>query len=132
VTCSKGTYIRALARDFGARLGCGAMLFSLKRTRHGEFLEEMSVSIDSFKTDEDLLKYLVPLEQVVLPARETRVEMAFEKFLKQGMPIPLLGGSREWGNGDVTKLMNMKGALIGIGTVDTVSKTIKIKRLIND
>lgn len=131
VTCSKGTYIRALASDFGARLGCGATLHTLKRTRHGEFTEEVSIDIDNFKTDQDLLKYLVPLEQVIRTARETRVETAFEKFLKHGMPIPLLGSAREWKNGDVAKLLDAKGSLIGIGTVDMLSKTIKVKRLIN-
>ncbi|MBN8861507.1 MAG: tRNA pseudouridine(55) synthase TruB [Sphingobacteriales bacterium] len=37
VTCSTGTYIRSLAHDFGAALGCGAYLSSLCRTRIGEF-----------------------------------------------------------------------------------------------
>jgi tRNA pseudouridine55 synthase len=37
VTCSKGTYIRSLARDFGAALGCGAHLTKLVRTRIGEY-----------------------------------------------------------------------------------------------
>lgn len=37
VTCSTGTYIRSLAHDFGAYLGCGAYLSSLCRTRIGEF-----------------------------------------------------------------------------------------------
>ena len=37
VTCSTGTYIRSLAHDFGAALGCGAHLSSLCRTRIGEF-----------------------------------------------------------------------------------------------
>jgi tRNA pseudouridine55 synthase len=37
VICSKGTYIRALARDFGQRLGCGAHLTALCRTRIGSF-----------------------------------------------------------------------------------------------
>jgi tRNA pseudouridine55 synthase len=37
ISCSKGTYIRALARDFGARLGCGAHLTSLCRTRIGTY-----------------------------------------------------------------------------------------------
>ncbi|RSK47749.1 tRNA pseudouridine(55) synthase TruB [Hymenobacter rigui] len=38
VTCSKGTYIRSLARDFGQGLGCGAHLTKLVRTRIGEYL----------------------------------------------------------------------------------------------
>ena len=38
VTCSKGTYIRALARDFGEKLGVGAYLSQLCRTRIGPYL----------------------------------------------------------------------------------------------
>lgn len=37
VSCSKGTYIRALARDFGRELGCGAYLFFLQRSKIGPF-----------------------------------------------------------------------------------------------
>lgn len=37
VVCSKGTYIRSLANDVGVRLGCGAYLKELRRTRIGEF-----------------------------------------------------------------------------------------------
>jgi tRNA pseudouridine55 synthase len=37
VACSKGTYIRSLAHDMGERLGCGAHLCQLKRTRSGSF-----------------------------------------------------------------------------------------------
>jgi tRNA pseudouridine55 synthase len=37
VTCSKGTYIRSLANDSGMKLGCGAYLKKLTRTRIGEF-----------------------------------------------------------------------------------------------
>jgi tRNA pseudouridine55 synthase len=37
VDCSKGTYIRALARDLGEALGTGAFLHSLRRTRNGPY-----------------------------------------------------------------------------------------------
>ena len=37
VRCGKGTYIRSLARDLGERLGCGAYLGGLRRTRVGPF-----------------------------------------------------------------------------------------------
>lgn len=48
VVCSKGTYIRALARDIGEELGCGAYLTGLRRTRIGEFNVEEALSIDFF------------------------------------------------------------------------------------
>jgi tRNA pseudouridine55 synthase len=46
VVCSTGTYIRSLANDFGARLGCGGYLSSLCRTRIGEFELKDAMEID--------------------------------------------------------------------------------------
>ncbi len=46
VECSKGTYIRALARDLGEALGTGAFLGSLRRTANGGFHESDAISID--------------------------------------------------------------------------------------
>ena len=48
VVCSKGTYIRALARDIGERLNSGAYLTALRRTRVGETRVEDCLRIDSF------------------------------------------------------------------------------------
>lgn len=49
VVCSTGTYIRSLANDFGAALGCGAYLSSLCRTRIGSFLLDEAMSIEGFE-----------------------------------------------------------------------------------
>ncbi len=48
VICSTGTYIRSLANDFGALLGCGAYLSSLCRTRIGEFKLDEAMTVDEF------------------------------------------------------------------------------------
>lgn len=48
VVCSKGTYIRALARDIGERLGSGAYLTALRRTRVGEINVKDCLTIDDF------------------------------------------------------------------------------------
>jgi len=48
VVCSKGTYIRSLAYDFGKALHSGAHLSALRRTKIGDFSVEKSVSIESF------------------------------------------------------------------------------------
>ncbi|MBS1913141.1 MAG: tRNA pseudouridine(55) synthase TruB [Bacteroidetes bacterium] len=45
VVCSKGTYIRALARDLGKALGSGAYLTELRRTRSGRFLVDNAVTM---------------------------------------------------------------------------------------
>jgi tRNA pseudouridine55 synthase len=49
VVCSTGTYIRSLANDFGEKLGCGAYLSNLCRTRIGEFLLSEAMTIEAFE-----------------------------------------------------------------------------------
>ena len=49
VTCSKGTYIRSLAHDFGLELGNGACLKSLRRTRIGDFKVEDAWQLEDLK-----------------------------------------------------------------------------------
>lgn len=54
VVCSTGTYIRSLANDFGAALGCGGYLSSLRRTAIGEFNAADAIDMDA------LVKELYP------------------------------------------------------------------------
>lgn len=51
VACSKGTYIRTLAEDIGAALGCGAHITALRRTRIGPFLIEDAVGLEALEND---------------------------------------------------------------------------------
>jgi len=57
INCSKGTYIRSIARDFGLKLGCGANLSKLVRTSQEKFLLS-----DAFLIDELSLENLISLE----------------------------------------------------------------------
>lgn len=49
VVCSTGTYIRSLANDLGAILGCGGYLSSLRRTRIGEFRVDDAMTMEAAK-----------------------------------------------------------------------------------
>lgn len=48
VSCSKGTYVRSLAHDFGQALNCGAHLTSLRRTRIGDYTLSNCLTLDNF------------------------------------------------------------------------------------
>jgi tRNA pseudouridine55 synthase len=48
ITCSKGTYIRAISNDFGEALGCGGVLSSLRRTAIGDYSVNDALSVDEF------------------------------------------------------------------------------------
>jgi tRNA pseudouridine55 synthase len=63
LTCSSGFYVRALARDLGRALGCGAHLTALRRTRSGEFCETQAVPLLAAEEDPGRLSAgLIPLE----------------------------------------------------------------------
>ncbi len=65
VVCSKGTYIRVLAADIGAALGCGAHLSELTRTRSGVFKIEGAHTFDSLKrTPEFAYQAVIPIDAV--------------------------------------------------------------------
>ena len=49
VHCGKGTYIRSLVNDFGHKLGCGAYLSALRRTKIGEFLVDNALEPKKFR-----------------------------------------------------------------------------------
>jgi len=74
VTCSSGTYIRALARDLGAALGVGGHLTALRRTRVGGFSLAQAQTLDELAaTPQDEAVPVLPLAaaaRAVLPVRE--------------------------------------------------------------
>ncbi|WP_192821143.1 tRNA pseudouridine(55) synthase TruB [Rufibacter sp. LB8] len=55
VVCSKGTYIRSLARDLGEKLGCGAYLSKLVRTRIGDYRLEDAMNLEQLQALRDQL-----------------------------------------------------------------------------
>jgi tRNA pseudouridine55 synthase len=84
VTCSSGTYIRALARDLGEALGCGAHLTVLRRTRVGPFTLEHARTLEQLA---DKLE-LMTLDEAVgslFPRRNVSADDAAD--LRYGRPL---------------------------------------------
>ena len=63
VTCSKGTYVRALCADIGKNLGCNAHMAKLTRTRSGKFTIDNAVAMDGLRRMKtaDLEKVLISI-----------------------------------------------------------------------
>ena len=67
VTCSKGTYIRTLCHDIGQKLGCGACMEKLTRTKVSRFEIKDSLTlaqIEVLKKEDRLSEILVPIDQM--------------------------------------------------------------------
>jgi len=87
VGCSKGTYIRSLCADIGEKLGCGAAMAHLKRTRVGNFRIEDSIKLSKV---EELMRsgtyedYITPPDSVFGEYEGASVKQEAEKALING------------------------------------------------
>lgn len=90
ISCSKGTYIRALCNDIGAALGCGGCMSSLRRVAAGEF------SVDSAHTLEEVIaaaeegeaeSLLLPIDSLFKSLPTFEVDEPREKRIRNGSEI---------------------------------------------
>jgi tRNA pseudouridine55 synthase len=87
VHCGKGTYIRSLARDLGERLGCGALVESLRRTRVGPFDAGDGLAVDS--DPEAARRALRPLAAAVVGLPRIELSPAEVRLLRWGQAVAL-------------------------------------------
>ena len=90
VSCSKGTYIRVLAEDLGAALGCGAHLVGLRRTEVGYLNLEQSFTIESIQQGlKDSTSYILPVDALLQTLPHLTVDEYQAKRLEMGQRVPL-------------------------------------------
>ncbi|NDU86298.1 MAG: tRNA pseudouridine(55) synthase TruB [Ferrovum sp.] len=106
VTVSKGTYIRVLAQDIGAALGCGAYLAGLRRTGTGPFVLAQAVTLEQLEsmTLEQREQRLQPLDTLLAGVPRLDLDSTAARALIQGREIPWVGAMtgdllRVYGNG---------------------------------
>jgi len=126
---SKGTYIRALARDIGEYLGCGATLTELRRTYAAGFSIEDCVRLDEL-TRENVSRYILNEEVAVKGFKEIQVtEKQAVRFTNGGQ----LGFDRlknvDFSDGELLRV-KLGDTLLGIGVADTQKQWVAIKCII--
>lgn len=68
VACSKGTYIRSIAYDLGAKLGCGGYLTALERTKAGKFQVNTAIKLEDLTEVSQIVENLInPLDMLSVP-----------------------------------------------------------------
>jgi tRNA pseudouridine55 synthase len=92
VTCSAGTFIRAIARDLGATLNVGGHLTHLRRTRVASFGEDVANSFEKFKSGDFETLGLIDVARSIFKVRELTLEEAQElSFGRKISTSPLTG-----------------------------------------
>ncbi len=130
VECSSGTYIRTLIDDLGAKLGCGAVMTDLRRTKANGFSLENAVTVEELaKLAEigELEKALIPVDKAledypliqVTQPQAKRFSNGGELFIQRLKCPKMLGFYRVY---------DPDGNFIGLGEIDG-SEFLKVKRV---
>lgn len=122
--CSAGTYIRSLAHDLGQRLGCGAHLAALRRTRVGPYGLAEAISLDALEdagARGEAERFVLPLERLLpgVPAAAVRPEA--EALVRNGRPLgpadlaaPLPGPATAGAKSGLVRLVASDGRLLAL------------------
>ena len=127
VKCSKGTYIRTLAEDIGAQLGCGAHLIGLRRTATANYQINQAITLEQFEAMSPAQRalLLLPADSAVQHLPEIILDADSTFYLQQGQAI--------WQSGAVPqgliRLYNEQHEFLGLGELQSDGK-IAPKRLI--
>ena len=89
VECSKGTYIRTLCADIGARLGCGAVMSALRRFKSGNFTLENAHTIEQIEkmSDKERLSLLIPTEELFAELEVVTLSDFYARLCRSGCEI---------------------------------------------
>ncbi len=130
---SKGTYIRSLARDIGKALGCGATLYSLRRTKAGQFDIKDCVPLDALNS-ENLKDYILSEETVVSHLEEITVTKPQAIRFCNGGQLSFDRLNTNTDNFTENQLFRVKcgDEFLGVGYADLEKRQIAIKCVIKE
>jgi tRNA pseudouridine55 synthase len=114
--CSKGTYVRSLARDLGERIGCGATLEELVRTRFGPFDLEAAVSLADLEHGgvAQGRSAVLPLDVALAHLRAIDVDLATASRLRDGQQHALEELDRPAGAGEKARVRAPETGLVAV------------------
>ena len=135
VTCGRGTYIRSLCADIGEKLGCGAVMTHLVRTRVGPFEigDAMTVGqVQERLAAQSLKDLLIPVDQVFADRPAVTVSLSCEKLAYNGNKIPVEGFMTDVLPAEDFRLYDSHGRFIGIFHIAENGQTVKPVKMFFD
>ena len=118
VHCSKGTYIRSIARDIGNLLDCGGYLSKLKRTQQGCFKIKNSNLIKDLSVD-----HIISIESAFPQFNSIKLNESEERIYKNGGIVNSIKGNEE-----ISKIYSFSDKFMGLGEIN--DSGLKLKQLV--
>ncbi|MFQ3584966.1 MAG: tRNA pseudouridine(55) synthase TruB [Cyanobacteriota bacterium] len=124
ITCGPGTYIRAIARDLGEKLGCGGLMSRLRRLQSGPFRIEESLPLDLWQGSADPTAALLPIEAGFLHWDPIVLSPDGAKRWQQGQAIDL---DPPYPNSETVRVLDNDGQFLGLGQrQDTLLNPLRV------
>lgn len=120
VACSKGTYVRTLVEDLGARLGCGAHVAELRRTQAGPFGLAQAISLEELEAahaeggSEALDRFLLPVDSGLEHWPLVQLTQHSAYYWLHGQPVRAANAPKF----GLMRVQDDQGRFIGIGEID--------------
>lgn len=129
VSCSKGTYIRSLIDDIGAKLGCGGVMIALRRTEACGFSLDDAVTIEQAQQAGEsgtFAELLIPVERVFSEFAMCGItEKQTVRYLNGGeLDLGRMYTSRPMTDGELVRVNGPQG-FIGIGRIDMQTNQLR-------
>jgi tRNA pseudouridine55 synthase len=134
VHCAKGTYVRTLAEDLGAALGCGAHVTVLRRTGAGPFSDETLITLEELEADvtsdeagpQSLDRHLFPVDSALMAWPRLGLGPDLAGFIRQGQAVQVPRAPTD----GLVRLYGPDGGFLGMGRI-TSDGRVAPKRLMN-
>jgi len=127
VHCSSGTYVRSLAYELGEKLGCGAMLAGLRRTKSGRFTLKDAVPlrklIESFDSN-SWYKYVIPAAEALADWSALTLNNEQVEAIRHGHRIPGEGKA-----GEMVRGITEQGELVALLEFDETTKEFQPRKV---
>ena len=126
VACSTGTYVRTLAEDFGKRLGIGAHLAELRRTRVGDFSVETALTMQQLQesiAEEGLGRVLLTPNAAL--AHLPGVDLSADDVRKVLNGVNFSVQNPAWANGEQVRLCDEHGHLVAIASFEAEKNSLR-------
>lgn len=130
VLCSKGTYIRTLCHDIGAKLGCGAAMKSLLRTQVERFSLEGAKKLSEIEVlakADRVSDIVVSVEEMFSQLPAITVKEPYEKAVQNGNPLFLrqITGKTGWMDGEQVRVYDSAKRFYGIYAFQVMKGSFK-------
>ena len=134
VSCSKGTYIRTLCHDIGVRLGCGAAMSALKRTKSGCFTLDTAITLsrlEKYRDEHKIEKVLIPVDAMFDELAQVHVPDIYSKTVQNGNLFSLhqIRERRMFGPDEEVRVYDSNGRFYGIYVFDREAGVFRPRKM---